>query len=787
MTILANTLTIGQEPTKACRSKPGLAQEPLAHPTSFNVPEEKTRVLLIDSYDSFTYNLASLCRQSIPNSRIHIIKNDQFLFQDLLPLLAYFDAVIVGPGPGSPEDEKSVGVIKGLWKIADANLLPIFGVCLGLQSLGIEFGATLKRLSVVKHGQISRIHHVGTGLFKGVGDVDAVRYHSLHVEFAPGGDLEQLGWSDDSEENGLVVMALKHKSKPFWAVQYHPESVCTEGGGSEVIVNFWRLAKNWARIKERSTRPWDTAVSEVIGSYWPKLATPGPGLSPPKVLPIMRQVTTTVVDIPDVSTETICEHLGVKTESAPFVLLDSAAHPGRFTIIGALTPSSPRINYRTREPEVTLVEGAASARIPLGSNDIWSWLSSYMRQRKAEGGNPDIPFWGGLVGYLSYELGLPSLSVPPGPKGSRGESHPDVNLVFVERSIVRDSVTGKTYLQTILPNDDAWLAATAKQLQNLPASQSDEEPILKKVRHDQKPTVAFPDKASYISRIKRAKEHLFAGNSYEICVTAPTRITRPKSSSTNSSSWELYQILRRRNPAPHSGYLRLSPSTLVASSPERFISYTRGPHTLCQLRPIKGTLRKGPGIVRATAEEKLAGNKKEVAENLMIVDLIRHDLHGVLGADVQVKKFCGVEENETVWSLVSVIEGRLPPSASEEHREVGWEVLSQSLPPGSMTGAPKKRSVEILQTLEDCPREIYSGVFGYWCVGGSGDWSVVIRSCFKYDDDKLKSEGKGTEEWTIGAGGAITALSDPEAEWDEMVVKLQSALRAFGVIDTPSI
>lgn len=114
---------------------------------------------------------------------------------------------------------------------------------------------------------------------------------------------------------------------------------------------------------------------------------------------------------------------------------------------------------------------------------------------------------------------------------------------------------------------------------------------------------------------------------------------------------------------------------------------------------------------------------------------------------------------------------------------------------GSMTGAPKKRSVEILQTLEDNERSIYSGVFGYWCVGGGGDWSVTIRSCFKYDDQfsqtSLPSSPKteesastadsdDVEEWVMGAGGAITALSEPQAEWDEMTVKLQSVLRVFG-------
>ena len=90
-----------------------------------------------------------------------------------------------------------------------------------------------------------------------------------------------------------------------------------------------------------------------------------------------------------------------------------------------------------------------------------------------------------------------------------------------------------------------------------------------------------------------------------------------------------------------------------------------------------------------------------------------------------------------------------------------------------MTGAPKKRSVEILQTLEDQDRSIYSGVLGYWCVGGGGDWAVTIRSCFKHGSSFPR------EEWTVGAGGAITALSDAEAEWDEMVVKLQSVTSSF--------
>jgi len=185
----------------------------------------------------------------------------------------------------------------------------------------------------------------------------------------------------------------------------------------------------------------------------------------------------------------------------------------------------------------------------------------------------------------------------------------------------------------------------------------------------------------------------------------------------------------------------------------------------------------------------------------MIVDLITHDLHRVVGENVVVKKFCAVEEYETVWQLVSVIEGTPPRTTHSPEVEwgLGWDLLGNSLPPGespstistdctltikrvigSMTGAPKKRSVEILQTLEDYDRSIYSGTFGYWCVSGAGDWAVTIRSCFKYDDGSGAADSD-QEEWKIGAGGAITALSTVEGEWDEMHLKLQSVFRMFGV------
>ncbi|KAI0673389.1 para-aminobenzoic acid synthetase [Trametes maxima] len=762
------------------------------------------RLLLIDSYDSFTFNLAALCKRAIPGCYIHIIKNDALPSASFLSLLKYFDAIVVGPGPGSPDNPIDIGLVKDIWNIGEEHLLPVFGVCLGLQSLGVACGAKVKRLNVVKHGQVSHIQHQGTELFENVKEVRAVRYHSLHIELSGQEPLEPLAWTDDDAENGKVLMAVKHSHRPFWAVQYHPESVCTGENGEDVVRNFWRLATQWSAAHQRTPLPWASTVDDVVGPCWPSARLEPTARE--ETEPLSVPVTTRTLRLSDTDVSRVCEMLGVEDENADFVLLDSAAAPGRFSIIGCLTSTSPRLTFSLGDSFVRIHQGQDVAFVELGSMDIWAWLTAFMRRRKAYGGTPGVPFWGGLVGYLSYELGAQTLTPVPLRTESRPR-HPDVNLVFVERSIVMDVHSRLAYVQSILSSDEEWLQQIITRLSTIagPPANPIRSPTTKADTFVAPREMMPPDRTEYISKVVAAKEWLFSGDSYELCVTAPTRIRVPKAPSAvargTSSSWELYKTLRSRNPAPHSAYLRLHPSTLLSSSPERFLSYSRPPESICQLRPIKGTVRKAPGITRAIAEELLSGSRKEVAENLMIVDLIRHDLHSVVGEDVHVRQFCSVEEYETVWQLVSVIEGKPTPTVkSQTHSDLGWEVLRASLPPGSMTGAPKKRSVEILRDLEGDERGIYSGVLGYADVGGGGDWAVIIRSCFKHDerpgttsnDDAVGHRGETDtppcegssrchlmDEWTLGAGGAITALSDPVAEWDEMITKVESVLRAF--------
>jgi para-aminobenzoate synthetase len=542
--------------------------------------------------------------------------------------------------------------------------------------------------------------------------------------------------------------------------------VKTGTGGIDVLSNFWRIAQDWSKENGRVTTPWSEANQKAIPA-WPNVEVHKP-LTAPEDFP---KVASRVVPVSESSLIALCETMGAASLDSPFVFLDSAgAEPGRFSIIGCLHDASTRISFKMGENHLDIIDGNGARKEPT-KGDAWAWISAFMRTKRYSSGAPEVPFWGGLIGFISYEIGVRGLDVSALRKYP-GAQHPDISLVFVDRSLVYDKEKGVLHIQSLLPADDAWLEETANTVTSLPVTKPAAiEPTGDDVH------IVYPDMDTYVARVKECQEYLKAGESYELCLTAQTTVTLPPKSKLNDS-WELYKAARARNPAPHSAYMRLAPSTLVSTSPERFLSFSRPPHTVLQLRPIKGTVRKTTHPTRASAESALAGSVKEVAENLMIVDLIRHDLHHVVGSNVDVPHFCVVEEYETVWQMVSVIEGRLAADADRSgEADLGWEVLRYSLPPGSMTGAPKKRSVDILQTMEDQQRDIYSGSFGYWDVAGGGDWAVCIRSTFKHDDEA--ADGTKGDTYKIGAGGAVTALSDPMGEWEEMVLKLGGILRAF--------
>ncbi|KXN87145.1 Anthranilate synthase component II [Leucoagaricus sp. SymC.cos] len=337
------------------------------------------RILYVDSYDSFAFNLVYLLIESIPDCSVYLIQNDGMTIETLTPLLKYFDATVVGPGPGSPEIESDTGLIKDIWRLDDDHVIPVFGVCFGLQSLGVHFNARLHRMKVVKHGQLSEIIHNHHSLFEGAGPVVAVRYHSLHVTLdSASSQLRKIGWAFDKEDNGEVVMAVEHARLPFCAVQYHPESTRTTSGGTSIVANLWKLASlRWA-VQDRRPADADADFHSASFSHILPSPSPLPSLFPSPLLPSPSEtpssnldVDTIFLDIPSFSTPAICETFGVADEERPFVLLDSGAQ-GRFTIIGCSDSQSIRITYFVKDRFVSVYQGGITSQIPLEGSYVWT-------------------------------------------------------------------------------------------------------------------------------------------------------------------------------------------------------------------------------------------------------------------------------------------------------------------------------------------------------------------------------------------------------------------------------
>ena len=260
----------------------------------------------------------------------------------------------------------------------------------------------------------------------------------------------------------------------------------------------------------------------------------------------------------------------------------------------------------------------------------------------------------------------------------------------------------------------------------------------------------------YLEEIGECKRLLAEGETYEVCLTNSVLAAAP------ADPLALYRELRRVNPAPFSSYLRFGSAVVLSSSPERFLRVGRD--RWVEAKPIKGTSRRGATPAEdVQLAERLRGDEKNRAENLMIADLLRNDLGRVCEVGtVHVPELMRVESYETVHQLVTTVRGLLGEGRGP------LDCVRACFPPGSMTGAPKPRTMRILDRLEGDARGVYSGAIGYLGLGGGCDLSVAIRT--------IVCDGEAAR---IGAGGAIVTLSDPDDEFEEMLLKARAALRAI--------
>ncbi|KAL4425476.1 hypothetical protein ABPG75_009492 [Micractinium tetrahymenae] len=887
------------------------------------------RTLLIDNYDSYTYNLYQLLGD-VNGELPTVLRNDEVDWPTVHARLeaGEFDNVVISPGPGTPQRAADVGISMALLQ---AQLpIPTLGVCLGFQALALAHGGTVDHAPEPVHGRLSSVRHSGHPLFEGIPSGPAyavVRYHSLLVEEASlPACLEPIAWTcgehhalqlagssgggstaavaaapgaanpvaaaadgaaangtaqphhqpwrrqglQQQDGGGAVLMALAHRSLPHYGVQFHPESVAT-GYGLALLRNFAALTWHHRGLPVPSLPP----------VLLPQLAGP-PGTSmPPRPwaqpqpqgnLRLHYQALPGVLAAAGGSEALFWHLFGSRSSSDADAAgagkcavaasseaeaaedtwwLDSATTDrGRFSFMGGRGGSLwRRIEYHLPPPPAaagqlaggsmanghaanglhggssngssctgglavqgTLVLTAADGSVQELRTDFFGWLQDLLERQRCCVGLEEaqaLPFnfWGGLVGYLGYELkaecGGSRRPAAGGAAGNGAAPAPDAAFFLADQLLAVDHYTDAVYVLALYDHGSEgsqqearqWVAQTAEWVQALVAQQAapganghgepwpqqngsaaavrgaGEQPPHSGAQQQGAGT-AQPapgpfrlreGRRQYLKNVGACMQALHDGESYEVCLT--TMLSRQAA----PDAVQLYRTLRRVNPAPYAAWLRFGAGAphLCCCSPERFLRGDRG--GLLEAKPIKGTAPRFPSDPEADARSaaELAASEKDRAENLMIVDLLRNDLGRVCTpGSVHVPGLMQIESYATVHQMVSTVRGLRQPDASIV------DCLRAAFPGGSMTGAPKIRTMEIIDKLEKGPRGVYSGSMGYISFNDTFDLNIVIRTA-------VLAEGR----ISIGAGGAIVVQSDPEGEYEEMRLKARALLRAIGECD----
>ncbi|WP_373432340.1 aminodeoxychorismate synthase component I [Streptomyces afghaniensis] len=389
---------------------------------------------------------------------------------------------------------------------------------------------------------------------------------------------------------------------------------------------------------------------------------------------------------------------------------------------------------------------------------VFDYLKRQLSNRRVDATGLPFDFTGGYVGYFGYEV-----KADCGSPNRHRSPVPDAAWLFADRVIAVDHQEGFTYAVCLAEDTPQAAREAADWLESALADLTcvaTQRPPLPAPPAPADPGAAEPwlvrDRATYLADIEACKRELRAGTSYEICLTNAARLPAPP------DALEFYRTLRRDNPAPYAAFLRFGELEVAGSSPERFLRIGRD--GTAEARPIKGTAPRGEGPLEdARLRDALASDAKTRAENLMIVDLLRNDLGRVCRTgSVRVSKLMATETYATVHQLVSTVRGRLRADTD------AVDCVRACFPGGSMTGAPKLRTLEIIDSLESEARGVYSGALGYFGCGGGADLSIVIRTAV-FADGQLH----------LGAGGAIVLGSDPEAEYEEMLLKTAAPMRAL--------
>ncbi len=688
------------------------------------------RTLIIDNYDSYTFNLYQMIAE-VNGELPLVIRNDRLNWDEVKEIA--FDNIVISPGPGRPERSEDFGVCRQIIEKVD---VPLLGVCLGHQGLGYLHGGKVIHAPEVRHGRLSKIYHNDSELFQGIpSQFSVVRYHSLLVADELPECLEKIAWTEEG-----LVMGLRHRHLPFWGVQFHPESICTEYG-QRLIENFREITLQFTEKSSRSS----------VKQYWTGYGSVAPAIDDYYQEESQQfELYTRKLDICP-NTEQIFVQLFKDAPNA-FWLDSSRVKLGlsRFSFMGdGSGVNSLLVRYHTRTQELIITQ---SDRVTHRRESIFEYLKREIDLRSCQADGLPFDFNCGFVGYFGYELKAES-----GSSLVHSSPLPDAIFLLADRIIAIDHQEQCLYLLQLIKKGqteqvETWFDTIQQQLETL-------APLATLVPQGNSQPVKFRlsrTYQNYIQDIHQCLDEIHEGETYQVCLTNQLHTDAIPDPLT------FYRTLRKINPAPYSAFLRFGEIAIACSSPERFLRIDR--QGWVETKPIKGTLHRGETPeADFVLREQLRNSEKDRAENLMIVDLLRNDLGRVCEVgSVHVPKLMDVETYATVHQLVTTICGRLRSNLQ------AVDCVRASFPGGSMTGAPKIRTMQIIDRLEQEARGVYSGAIGFLGLNGSADLNIVIRTAVLTPD-----------RTSIGIGGGIIALSDPEMEFQETLLKAKALIDAL--------
>lgn len=691
------------------------------------------KILLIDNYDSFTFNVYQYLLEL--GNEVITYRNDEITIEEIKELNP--QVIFISPGPKSPSEAGiCIDVIKEF-----KGKKPIFGVCLGHQAIGEAFGGKIIHAKSLFHGKTSKIITFDKGVMSNFKDgFIATRYHSLIIEKETMPDCLEITCETDDGQ----IMGVKHKEYNIEGVQFHPESIMTEYG-KEMFKAFLDRCKAEQGVKEEAIEnkieksfkkekiKFDVITTKDVKQYAKKITTPKNMFEIFKLIQKSNgeENSTMLESVTGPKADCNSTYIGVNPQFELIIkdfkmYINSKKNGIKEAFINNLQ------GIYNKENDYFSLTGIKFSHI------FKVITSMFILDKKHE---EEAAINNGLVGYFGYEY-LHSLEKIQR-KNKDVLNLPDVHLKYFSTIVQKDVDSSEVLvINNCLDDEDTRYL---DEIINVIAEGSLNEETSAKANEEDINYAYNMTREDFLAKVDVAKKYILDGDIFQVQIGRRMHVKK------NINPIKLYEKLREINPSPYMFYWNSSDYNLISNSPELQLKVE---NDYVLIRPIAGT-SKGKGSNEAERNylrDELVNNEKEQAEHIMLVDLARNDIGTVaIKNTVNVSKLMVVEEFSNVFHLVSSVEGRISKDVNT------MELFENTFPAGTLTGAPKVRAMEIIEELEDEVRGPYGGAFGLFDFNGNIISSIIIRTVLRKGEDLY-----------LQASAGIVADSIPENECNEI-------------------